>query len=65
MRKAAAYFRGQNDFAAFAAAGSPVKSTVRNLMRLDITEKGDEFLTLKPTAFYKWPGIYRAPALGR
>ncbi|HHU81607.1 MAG TPA: tRNA pseudouridine(38-40) synthase TruA [Firmicutes bacterium] len=52
MRKAAAYFRGQNDFAAFAAAGSPVKSTVRNLMRLDITEKGDELIiTLKADGF--------------
>lgn len=52
MREAASYFQGRNDFAAFAAVGSPVKSTVRNLMRLDITEKGDELIfTLEADGF--------------
>ena len=52
MRKAASYFRGRKDFAAFAAAGSPVKSTVRNLMRLDIEEKEDELIfTLEGDGF--------------
>src|SRR5690606_38567650 len=52
MREAASFFLGRNDFAAFAAAGSPVKSTVRNLMRLDITEKEDELIfTLEADGF--------------
>ncbi|NLZ44119.1 MAG: tRNA pseudouridine(38-40) synthase TruA [Clostridia bacterium] len=52
MREAASYFLGKNDFAAFAAAGSPVKSTVRNLIRLEIEEKGDELVfTLEADGF--------------
>ncbi len=41
MRAAAKLLTGRHDFAAFAAAGSSVKETVRNLTRLEIKEEGD------------------------
>ncbi len=45
MRQAADVLLGRHDFAAFAAAGSSVKTTVRNLTRLEIKDEGEE-LTL-------------------
>jgi len=36
MREAALLFIGEHDFRAFMSAGSPVKSTIRNVIRLDI-----------------------------
>jgi tRNA pseudouridine38-40 synthase len=38
MREAACLFIGEHDFNAFMSAGSPVKSTIRTIMRLDISE---------------------------
>ena len=38
MRKAAEYIIGERDFAAFMAAGSPVKSTVRNVEYINISQ---------------------------
>lgn len=49
MRRAAAQLAGTHDFASFCAAGSPVKTTVRNLMRLELTEK-DRFITITAEA---------------
>ena len=46
MKKAAGILEGKHDFAAFCAAGSVVKSTVRNLMKLTITKEGD-ILTIR------------------
>ncbi len=46
MREAAEPLIGRRDFAAFAASGSSVKDTVRELSRLEITEAGEE-LTLE------------------
>ncbi len=41
MKKAARILEGKHDFAAFCAAGSVVKSTVRNLMELSVNKDGD------------------------
>ena len=41
MRKAAEHIVGEHDFAAFMAAGSPVKSTVRNVEYIDIRKNGN------------------------
>lgn len=41
MKEAAAYLRGKHDFTAFAAAGSSVKNTVRELSRLEIVPEGE------------------------
>lgn len=41
MRLAAAAMRGKHDFACFCAAGSRVKSTVRNLYELSVHKEGD------------------------
>ena len=41
MRKAAEYIVGEHDFAAFMAAGSPVKSTVRNIEYIDVCQNGN------------------------
>ncbi|MDP8236876.1 MAG: tRNA pseudouridine(38-40) synthase TruA [Candidatus Erginobacter occultus] len=46
MRAAAKLLTGRHDFAAFAAAGSSVKDTVRNLTRLEVKEE-DVGLTLE------------------
>ncbi len=46
MREAAGLLTGRRDFAAFAASGSPIKDTVRELSRLEIGEEGEE-LTLE------------------
>lgn len=46
MREAAEPLLGRRDFAAFAASGSSVKGTVRELSRLEITGEGEE-LTLE------------------
>lgn len=52
MKTAAGYLLGKNDFRAFSAAGSPVRTTVRNLMRLDINEETDEIrFTLEADGF--------------
>ena len=42
MRRAAAYILGEHDFKVFQAAGGHVKSTVRRITSLEITENGDE-----------------------
>ncbi len=44
MRAAAKLLTGRHDFAAFAAAGSSVKDTVRNLTRLEVKEEGEELV---------------------
>ncbi len=41
MRRAAEEIKGTHDFAAFCAAGSSVKTTVRTVYRLDIEKRGD------------------------
>ena len=41
MKKAAEIIEGRHDFASFCAAGSVVKSTVRNLMELTVRADGD------------------------
>ncbi len=41
LRAGAAYLVGEHDFAAFCAAGSAVKHTVRTLYRLDCQQDGD------------------------
>lgn len=41
MKEATKYFIGEHDFKAFMASGSSVKSTVRNISRLDICVNGD------------------------
>ncbi|MDI3481417.1 MAG: tRNA pseudouridine38-40 synthase [Tepidanaerobacteraceae bacterium] len=41
MKQAAAYFLGIHDFSAFRAQGSPVKSSVRHIFRLDVERTGD------------------------
>jgi len=41
MQKAAQYFLGSHDFKAFMASGSPVKSTVRHVRRLEVVRNGD------------------------
>ncbi len=46
MRAAAGLLTGRHDFAAFAAAGSSVKETVRNLTRIEVKEE-DAGLTLE------------------
>lgn len=42
MRAAAEKIKGRRDFASFCAAGSCVKSTVRNLTELTVTKTGNE-----------------------
>ena len=42
MRLAAAYILGEHDFKCFQAAGGHVKTTVRTITALEITENGDE-----------------------
>ena len=49
MKKAAAFFVGKQDFAAFMAAGSPVNSTVREIMKLDV-KKNDGIIEIDITA---------------
>ena len=41
MKKAAQILEGKHDFAAFCAAGSVVKNTVRNLMKLSLSKEGN------------------------
>lgn len=42
MRRSAKALIGKHDFIAFSASGRTVKTTVREIYRLDITENGDE-----------------------
>ena len=41
MKEAAGYMEGEKDFTAFMAAGSKVKTTVRNLKKVDVQKAGD------------------------
>lgn len=41
MKKAAAYFEGEHDFAAYCASGSQVKTTVRTVYSVNIISEGD------------------------
>jgi tRNA pseudouridine38-40 synthase len=41
MKRAAQFLVGIHDFKAFMASGSPVKSTVRHVQRLEIVKQGD------------------------
>lgn len=41
MREAAKAFIGVHDFSAFRASGSPVKSSVRKIMKLEVKKSGD------------------------
>lgn len=43
MRKASAVFIGTHDFAAWQSAGSPTKTTVRTIKRLEIVERENVF----------------------
>ena len=49
MQKAAKIIQGKHDFASFCAAGSVVKSTVRNLTELTVTRNGD-IITVRAAA---------------
>ena len=49
MKQAAEIIRGKHDFASFCAAGSVVKSTVRNLMELSVKADGD-IITIRAKA---------------
>lgn len=49
MQEAAELIRGKRDFAAFCAAGSSVKNTVRNLTELSVTKEGD-LITIRAAA---------------
>ena len=49
MQKAAKIIQGKHDFASFCAAGSTVKSTVRNLTELTVTKDGD-IITVRAAA---------------
>ncbi|HAG10579.1 MAG TPA: tRNA pseudouridine(38-40) synthase TruA [Desulfotomaculum sp.] len=52
MKSAAKALEGENDFAAFQASGSAVKSTVRTLFRTDVRKKGKfVYLTFKGNGF--------------
>ena len=42
MREAAAYLVGEHDFSSFCAAGSQVRSKVRKIISIELTENGDE-----------------------
>ena len=48
MQKAAAYLEGRHDFRAFQAAGSRVKTTVRNIFSLEMVMEG-QFVSLRFT----------------
>ena len=49
MQRAAEIIRGRHDFAAFCAAGSSVKTTVRNLTQLSVNKDGD-IITVRAAA---------------
>ena len=49
MQKAARIIQGKRDFACFCAAGSSAKTTVRNLMHLDVKKEGD-LITIRAEA---------------
>lgn len=49
MQRASQIIRGKHDFASFCAAGSTVKSTVRNLTELTVTKNGD-IITVRAAA---------------
>jgi len=49
MKKAAEIIKGRHDFASFCAAGSFVKSTVRNLTELSVSKEGD-IITVRAAA---------------
>lgn len=49
MKEAASYMVGEKDFTAFMASGSKVKTTVRNLKRVEVERVGD-LITITATA---------------
>ena len=49
MKKAAEIIKGKHDFASFCAAGSSVKTTVRNLTELSVRKDGD-IITVRAAA---------------
>ena len=49
MKRAAEIIKGKHDFASFCAAGSVVKSTVRNLTELTVSKDGD-IITVRAAA---------------
>ena len=49
MKEAASIIQGKRDFASFCAAGSSVKTTVRNLMELSVKADGD-IITIRAAA---------------
>ncbi len=52
MKSAALMMEGENDFSAFQASGSSVKSTVRTLFKTDVRKKGKfVYLTFKGNGF--------------
>ena len=44
LNRAASYFEGTHDFAAFCSAGSDVEDTVRTIYRCEVTREGEEVL---------------------
>ncbi len=47
MRKAAKYFIGQHDFAAFQATGGQVRSTVREIYDMELLRKEDNLISVE------------------
>ncbi|EMS73849.1 tRNA pseudouridine(38-40) synthase TruA [Ruminiclostridium cellobioparum] len=47
MRKAAAHFVGEHDFAAFQATGGQVRSTVREIYSMNVSRKEDKLIELE------------------
>jgi tRNA U38,U39,U40 pseudouridine synthase TruA len=44
MREAAGYLVGTHDFKGFCASGSEVKTTVRTIYRIDVTQSGEQII---------------------
>jgi tRNA pseudouridine38-40 synthase len=47
MQKAAKYFEGRHDFAAFQATGGQVRSTVREIYSIDVLKKEDNLISIE------------------
>ncbi len=47
MRKAAAHFVGEHDFAAFQATGGQVRSTVREIYSMNVSRKENKLIELE------------------
>ncbi len=47
LQRAASYFIGQHDFAAFQATGGQVRSTVREIYSVDVSKKEDKLICIE------------------